>query len=409
MDVPVPKDMVVRTWKYLGDYFTTELRPHLLDRDEANLEFLALLLHALSSYPDDTWTGGVISKGDQTRTLDYVFKHWKKLPPLSKSHLALALKRGGRAEDAKLVFDSVLDRAKHDDERGTYFAPEERSWLWYNDTVETAAFVLRTLGELEPGHAKEKGFVQWLFLNKKLSHWKSTKATSEAVYSLVRYLSREKELGVREAATVRIGARERTFSFEPDRYEGRGHWRIAGPEIEPKADAVVKVEKATPGLMFASATWHFSTEKLPARGDSDFFAVERRFFRRIAGRDGFKLEPLEEGARIAVGDELEVQLSLRSKHAAEYVHLRDPRGAGFEPTSTTSRWQWDLGISWYEEVRDSGTNFFFEWLPAGEYTFKYRVRATMAGAFRVGPATVQGMYAPEFAAYSSGVKLDVAE
>ena len=43
----------------------------------------------------------------------------------------------------------------------------------------------------------------------------------------------------------------------------------------------------------------------------------------------------------------------------EYVHLRDPRGAGFEPESAQSRHRWDLGIYWYEEIRDSGTNFFF--------------------------------------------------
>ena len=43
-------------------------------------------------------------------------------------------------------------------------------------------------------------------------------------------------------------------------------------------------------------------------------------------------------------------------------------GAGFEPESTTSRFKWDLGLGYYEEIRDSGTNFFFEWLPAGEYT-----------------------------------------
>ncbi len=67
----------------------------------------------------------------------------------------------------------------------------------------------------------------------------------------------------------------------------------------------------------------------------------------------------------------------------------------------------DLGISWYEEVRDSGTNFFYEWLPAGEYTFKYRLRANMAGAFRVGPAVLQSMYAPEFTTYSAGHRLEV--
>ena len=112
--------------------------------------------------------------------------------------------------------------------------------------------------------------------------------------------------------------------------------------------------------------------------------------------------PLAEGAKIAVGDQLEVHLSLRTKHEAEYVHLRDPRGAGFEPENVNSGWRWNLGISWYEETRDSGANFFFSRLPVGEYTFQYRVRANMAGTFRVGPATVQSLYAPEFNAYSAG-------
>jgi uncharacterized protein YfaS (alpha-2-macroglobulin family) len=73
-----------------------------------------------------------------------------------------------------------------------------------------------------------------------------------------------------------------------------------------------------------------------------------------------------------------------------------------------SGYKWDLGISWYEETRDSGSNFFFSQLPVGEYAFKYRLRANMAGTFRVGPATVQSMYAPEFNAYSQGSVLKIA-
>ena len=119
------------------------------------------------------------------------------------------------------------------------------------------------------------------------------------------------------------------------------------------------------------------------------------------------LKPLAEGATLQPGDEVEVQISLRSKHAAEYVHLRDPRPAGFEPATTVSQFKWDLGIGFYEEVRDSGENFFFEWLPAGEYTLHYRLRANLAGEFRSGPATLQSMYAPEFTAYSTGQMLRV--
>ena len=50
----------------------------------------------------------------------------------------------------------------------------------------------------------------------------------------------------------------------------------------------------------------------------------------------------------------------------------------------------------------------FEQLPQGEYTFKYRVRAATAGTFKVAPATVQPMYAPEFTAYSAGAVLTVS-
>ncbi len=118
--------------------------------------------------------------------------------------------------------------------------------------------------------------------------------------------------------------------------------------------------------------------------------------------DEWVLTPLDEGAEVVVGDQVEVQLNIRAKHAAEYVHLRDPRGAGFEPEAVRSGYRWDGGIGYYSETRDSGANFFFEWLPAGEYTLKYWVRATMSGAFRVGPAVLQSVYAPEFVGYSAG-------
>ena len=94
----------------------------------------------------------------------------------------------GRPADAGLVWASVMDSAKTNDEQGTFWAPEDRSWLWYNDTIETHAFALRTLLELDPRNAKTDGIVQWLLLNKKLNQWKSTRATAEVIYSLVHYL-----------------------------------------------------------------------------------------------------------------------------------------------------------------------------------------------------------------------------
>lgn len=405
--VEPPKDVVVRAWGYLHRHYLDEVVRDMMQKD-LGWEFVTFLNYTLSNYPDASWSGGVFTDAERKAMLDFSFRHWKEHSPYLKGYLALTLHRMGRHDDAMRVFDSVMDSAKTDADLGTYWAPEDRGWLWYNDTIETHAFALRALMELSPKDPRREGMVQWLFLNKKLDHWKSTRATAEVIYSLVHYLEAEGALGVREAAKVEVGGRTTDFTFEPDRYTGEANRVILeGRQIDPKTAAATIVSKDTPGLLFASTTWQFSTEKLPDEDRGDLFAVSRRYFRRENRNGQWTLSPLAEGAVLAPGDEVEVQLSIRARHAAEYVHLRDPRAAGLEPGVAVSGYKWDLGLSWYEEIRDSGTNFFFEWLPAGEYTLKYRVRANMAGRFRVGPATLQSMYAPEFAAYSAGAMLEV--
>jgi len=405
--VEVPKDVVQRAWGYAAGHYRSEWKRCMAKN--GCWEWITFLNYVASSFPDDSWSQGALTAAERREMLDFSFRHWREHAPYLKGYLSLTLARAGRAADARLVWDSVMDSAKTNEEQGTFWAPEERSWLWYNDTIETHAFALRTLMELQPSDARTDGLVQWLLLNKKLNQWKSTRATAEVLYSLVHYLKRTGALGIPEDATVAVGNRKVTFTFEPDRYTGeKNRIVIPGPQVDPETTSSVVVSKEGKGFAFASAAWHFSTETLPAEGRGDFFSVSRRYFRRENAGKEWVLRPLADGALLRPGDELEVQLDLKAKHEAEYVHLRDPRGAGFEPVSTASRWKWDLGLPYYEEVRDSATNFFFERLPAGTYTFRYRVRAAMGGTFRVGPATLQAMYAPEFNAYSAGALLSVA-
>lgn len=404
--VEVPRDMVEKGWGYVARHYRDDLRSMMAKG--CCWETLTFINYVASCYPDPSWMGNALTADERKEILAFSFKHWKEHSPYLKGYLALTLKRMGRPKDADLVFASVMDSAKTTEELGTFWAQEDRSWLWYNDTIETHAFALRTLTELTPKDPRRDGLVQWLFLNKKLNQWKSTRATAEVLYSLVHYLKAEGALGGRETMKVIVGGRETTFTFEPDRYTGKKNQVvIPGPQVDSKTTSTITVEKGGKGFAFASAAWHFSTEKLPEEDRGDFFHVSRRYFLRENTGKEWVLRPLADGATLKPGDQVEVQISLRTRHAAEYVHLRDPRGAGFEPESTVSRYKWDLGIAWYEEVRDSGTNFFFEQLPGGEYTFKYRLRANMAGTFRVGPTTVQSMYAPEFNAYSTGAVLTV--
>lgn len=401
-----PRDVVRHAWAYMHRHYMDEWVDHLLER-ECCWEYTTWLAYVLSSYPDDSWTGGVFTDDDLSRMVDHGFRNWRRHSPRLKALLAMVLERQGRAEDAALVWDSVMDSAETDRDLGTYWAPEERAWLWYNDTVETHAVALRALTELDPDDERRHGLVQWLFLNKKLNHWSSTRTTAEVIYSLVHYLEHEGQLGVAENATVRLGDLVRRFVFEPDEFTGRdARVVVPGDEVTPGM-AEIEVSKTSPGLAFATATWHFSTERLPEEGDGDLFSVERRLYRRELVDGDWQLTPLGDDERIEVGDQLEVELRISARHAAEYVHVRDPRGSGFEPETLRSGWTWESGLPAYEEIRDSGANLFIEWLPAGEVVFRHRLRATAAGTFTIAPTVVQSMYAPEFAAHSAGHEVGV--
>lgn len=405
--VDVPQDIVQRAWDYTHRHYLDDIVKDMIEHDRG-WEFVTFINYVLSNYPDISWYENSFTTDERRTMLDFSYTHWKLHSPYLKGYLALTLKRMDRTRDAMLVWESVMDSAKTAEDQGTFWAPEDRAWLWYNDTIETHAFAVRTEMELIPDDPKLDGLVQWLFLNKKMNHWKSTRATAEVIYSLAHYLKETGQLGTREDATVTVGNQKTSFVFEPDQYTGKKNQVVVpGEKIDPKTTSTITVEKTSRGHMFASATWHYSTEQLPEEARGDYLRLTRSYFKRVHDGNEYTLQSLKEGAPLQPGDEVEVHLSIESKHPMEYVHLRDPRGAGFEPSSNLSKHKWDLGISWYEEIRDSGTNFFFEHLPQGQYTFKYRIRAATAGIFKVAPATAQPMYAPEFAAYSAGAQLEI--
>jgi uncharacterized protein YfaS (alpha-2-macroglobulin family) len=100
-------------------------------------------------------------------------------------------------------------------------------------------------------------------------------------------------------------------------------------------------------------------------------------------------------------------MELRADRDYEFVHLKDMRAAGFEPTKTLSGYRHQDGLWYYESIKDASTNFFITYLRKGTYVFEYELRVTHAGQFSNGITTFQCMYAPEFSAHSEGLRIKV--
>jgi uncharacterized protein YfaS (alpha-2-macroglobulin family) len=404
--VEVPRPLPVSAWRYLHAVYLDDYARDM--KQDHGWQTITYLAYALSGFPDSSWYGKVFTQAEHEAMLDFSFRHWRELSPHLKGLLALTLKRAGRPADARLVWESVLDRARTEADLGTFWSAEDSDWLWYNDPVESQAAAIRTTLEISPKSDKLDGMVQWLLLGRQQTHWKSTRTTAEAIYALAGYLKAKGQRDGKQRISVTAGERHEVFDFAPDQL--RPHNRLVVPAAELATSAApVVVESHAPGLAFASATWHYTTDTLPASARGDLVAVSREYFLVDTRGSGGKLVPVAAGTKLQLGDELEVRLTLRAKAPLDYVHVRDPRAAGCEPTSQLSRHHFDGGLAWYEEIRDSGTNFFVEHLPRGEHVLHYRLRASMAGTFKVAPATVQPVYASQHTAFSAGRELEIVD
>ena len=321
--------------------------------------------YVLSNYPDESWTGGVFTAVEREQMLDFSFRHWKQHSPLTKGYLALTLERAGRHDDAVLVFDAVMDSSKTDEDLRHLLGARGPGLALVQRHHRDPRLALRVLTELEPDDARRHGLVHWLLLEQEAQPLEvDPRHRRGRVLAGLLHAARG-DAGRARGDLGRVGPKITDFVFEPDEYTGaRNRVIVTGEEIDPATMSTIVVEKVSKGFAFASATWSFSTERLPDEARGDLFAVERSVFPPLQRRR--TVGPAAAGRRRAsrARHQVEVQLSIRAKARAEYVHLRDPRGAGFEPETLHSQYKWDLGIFWYEEVRDSGTNFFFEWLPA---------------------------------------------
>jgi uncharacterized protein YfaS (alpha-2-macroglobulin family) len=116
--------------------------------------------------------------------------------------------------------------------------------------------------------------------------------------------------------------------------------------------------------------------------------VERCYFR--VAEDG-RRTLLAEGAKLRVGDLVEVELEMDSYDEPSYVHLRDPIPAGLEPLVQLSGYEGGA----YRESRSGETDFFLSSLSPWNRVQRYQLRAVTKGVGTALPARAECMYAPE--------------
>ena len=388
------------------DRLKAEAKKGHIKLEDNHLGYLTIHYLYLRSYFKD-----IPIKSEHKEAFDYFFgqakRYWLENGIYMQGMLCLSLNRFGETAVPLAMIKSFKERALNSEEMGMYWK-YDRGYYWYQAPIETQSLMIEVFDEVAKDQKSVDDLKVWLLKQKQTTDWKTTRATVEACYALLRRGS--DFLASSQLVEIKVGDELIDPTKRPDvKVEaGTGYFKTAwtGSEITSKMGNVT-VTKKDEGVAWGALYWQYFEQLDKITPAETPLKIDKKLFLQQNTDRGPVITPITESTGLNVGDLIKVRIEIRVDRNMEYVHLKDMRAAALEPVTTLSTYRYQDGLYYYESPRDLAMNFFIGFLPKGTYVFEYPLRVSQKGDFSNGITTMQCMYAPEFSSHSEGIRVKV--
>ncbi|MGQ0828213.1 MAG: alpha-2-macroglobulin family protein [Bacteroidota bacterium] len=340
-------------------------------------------------------------------------KYWLKNSRYMQGMIALGLHRYDDKTTPNDIIKSLKENALHSEEMGMYWKENYEGFYWYQAPIEAQALLIEAFDEVANDKNSVDDLKIWLLKSKQTQDWRTTKATTEAVYALL--LRGTDWLATESNVEISLGEMKIDPKKLPDvkQEAGTGYFKTSwsGSDIKPKMGEVtvtpLKGGQEGGGVSWGAMYWQYFEQLDKITPAKTPLSLKKQLFLQKNTDAGPVIELINEKTILKTGDKIKVRIELRVDRDMEYVHMKDMRASGLEPTNVISTYKWQGGLGYYESTRDAATNFFFAYLPKGTYVFEYLLVVTHNGDFSNGITSIQCMYAPEFSSHSEGIRVKI--
>ena len=365
-------------------------------------------------------------KGDLGRTVA-LFEERGRLSLFAQAYLAMTLHLLEPEEPVRVgVLQNELFDAALLSSTGMHWQEEHHSpWQMSTDT-RTTAMVLRALLWLEPEQRLLPQAVRWLTMARSTGRWETTQENVWAILALTDYMVATGELEADYAYSLMVdGAETARGQVTAETVDQPVRAIVPMDDLSPGEDSFVLMERTpgdAPGRLYYSAFVRYYLPVEEIRALDRGITVYREY--TLADRPG---EPV---ISAQVNDILDVKLTLIMPRDVYYLVVEDAFPAGCEaldPRLAITRRveEMDPGLravidedwgnaGWrysywptHTEMRDEKLVLFATELGHGTYEFRYQLRCTTPGVFRVIPALAYQMYEPDVFGRSPGLVLQI--
>ena len=297
------------------------------------------------------------------------------------------------------MIQSFKECAQKDEVIGMYWP---KKYFSFESHVATHANIMAAFAEIENDTEILDQLRVWLLTQKQTNQWENSSSTADAIYALL--LRGTDWLNDDKQVTLNFGNQQIDMDGA---VAGTGFIQRRWNAKEVTEDMrQLTVNNPTKHLVWGGLFRQYFVPIDEVKSNESAFKISRELFVEKVTDEGKILVPIEKQT-LKVGDKLTVKITFESKQDMEYVFVKDLRAAGFEPIEQVSHYEYNDQMSYYQTNTDTDMEFFIEFLPKGTHQVEYSMFVTKEGNLSNGYALIQCLYAPEFSAYSNGMRVKV--
>ena len=325
----------------------------------------------------------------------------------------------GRALLAQALYiidpkDPRLDTLRSDLSNAAILSASETHWQektvddWnWNSNTRSTAMILAALVQIDPQSPLTANAVRWLMSTRQDGHWRSTQETAWTLMALTDWMVKSGDLKANYAYAVALNGKE----IARKQVNKDNLRQVETLQLSVKDLMMGEANKLVFARDGASGAMYYTTHLTAYLPVPEIKALDQGV---IISRRYFALTDLKKSvAQAALGQILQVQLTISAPGGLRNLLVADPLPAGLEAIDTSLKssptvnvpldYNWaqidSVGWGWWYfshvELRDEKVVLSADYLPGGTYIYTYQVRATTAGTFQVIPPTAQEFYFPE--------------
>jgi alpha-2-macroglobulin len=323
--------------------------------------------------------------------------HSAELNPYAIAVLGLAEHWLGNEDAAKALLAQLDRRAVHAD-AFTFWRGASWHYAWEDDPIETTAYALRFEVAMGADRARIDTIVNFLRAQRNGDWWYTTKDTAAAVYALSEAIRPDSsEFSPDEIVRVLVDGHEVRSLHVTEPILDAADASVVVPASLIRNGTHVTFERTGRGALYwaSDAVRYVPTNAAEATDASK--PLLARLFSAPPSLAVTRSYTVNHGGAWRVGDEIVVEVTVRSRSDVQYVAVEDPFPAGAEHQpeqghAADSEWS---GV----QLLDDRAVFFADRIYAhAPLRIRYTLRVTTPGHYTAPAPTAYAMYGPPVSA-----------